>query len=328
MPARWIVHFCLFLLLPLGASAHDLRSGFFQLSQTGPADYEIVWKAPSRTGKALDVTPRLPADCKASASSRQPTPAGVPIESWQVTCSGTLDSREVMFAGLAALDADILVRLDLETAGEVNCRVTPFAPSFTIGSKERGDLSLWVYFRLGFEHILSGIDHLLFVLCLIFLIRDIRKLVVTVTAFTVAHSLTLAVTVFGVVQLPIRPVEAIIAFSIILLAAEALRKRAKESEPKNIVERAPWVIAFVFGLLHGFGFASALLEIGLPEDAIPACLLLFNLGVEAGQLLFVVIVLSALKATELFKLRQPVGFVAMYSTGIIATKWFVERMVS
>jgi hydrogenase/urease accessory protein HupE len=183
------------------------------------------------------------------------------------------------------------------------------------------------YLAHGVEHILLGYDHLLFVLALILIVRDVRRLIATVTAFTVAHSITLALATLGVVHVPGPPVEASIALSILLLACEIAR--AQEGKP-SLTARWPWVVAFAFGLLHGLGFASALSEIGLPRGDIPLALFAFNIGVETGQLVFIAAVLGLLAVVRRFSVPELVSQrarpVMTYAIGILAAFWFVQRV--
>ena len=182
------------------------------------------------------------------------------------------------------------------------------------------------YFGLGAEHILLGVDHLLFVLGLMLLVRGLGALVKTVSAFTVAHSVTLGASVLGYIPLDRAPIEAAIALSIVLLAREIV---VADRGLVHLTHRKPWLVAFVFGLLHGLGFAGALGDIGLPATAIPLALLFFNLGVEAGQLVFVFalvalhrVLVRARLATSLPKLSPALG----YALGALATLWFFERL--
>ena len=182
------------------------------------------------------------------------------------------------------------------------------------------------YTWLGIEHILLGIDHLLFVLALLLIVNGKRRLLWTITAFTIAHSLTLAGATLGIVQIPQKPVEAVIALSILFLAMEIVH--GQRGRP-GAAARWPWLVAFVFGLLHGFGFAGALAEVGLPQQAIPLALVFFNVGVELGQLLFVAAVL--LLGWLLHQLKQPklldrAELVAVYSIGGLASFWLIERI--
>ena len=179
---------------------------------------------------------------------------------------------------------------------------------------------------LGVEHILLGIDHLLFVLALLLVVKGWRKLIGTITAFTIAHSITLVLATLDLVHIPGPPVEAVIALSIVFVAAEIIRSR--QGKP-GLTERWPWVVAFTFGLLHGFGFAGALSEVGLPQTSIPIALLMFNVGVEAGQLLFVSAMLVVYLASSRIPIKVPEwGWrLPPYAIGSIAAFWMVERIV-
>jgi hydrogenase/urease accessory protein HupE len=181
------------------------------------------------------------------------------------------------------------------------------------------------YVRLGVEHILTGYDHLLFVVALTLLVRKRRALLATITAFTLAHSLSLASTVLGLVSIPAAPVEATIALSIVLVCAECVRRE----QPDSLTRRAPWVVAFAFGLLHGLGFASALLEIGLPEQHLPSALFCFNLGVELGQLAVIGVVMALRGLAAHFKVRQTwPGRALVYGMGGLAAFWSLDRIIA
>jgi hypothetical protein len=306
------------------AFAHELRAGYFALKQTDGSSYEVIWKPPVLSGRRLDVVPELPADCVVQNRGTQVSSAGDLIQSSFLSCSAALEGRAVRFAGLSSTLADVLVRLQSHEGKEQALLATPDEPQVTFAESANFPGIFWTYAVLGTQHIWEGPDHLLFVLCLVFLIRDARQLTVTITSFTLAHSLTLAATTLGWVQLNIAPVEAVIALSIVFLASEVLsRDRGEE----RLSERWPWLIAFVFGLLHGFGFASALSQIGLPDDAVPAALLAFNLGVEFGQLVFVAIVLGLLALLKRVNLYPIAQTVSVYGVGILATVWFIERLV-
>jgi hydrogenase/urease accessory protein HupE len=192
------------------------------------------------------------------------------------------------------------------------------------------------YLKLGIEHILGGIDHLLFVLALLLLVRGWRRVLATVTAFTVAHSLTLAAATLGFVQVPQKPVEAVIALSIVFVAAEILRLRGRPDGAASVSARWPWIVAFTFGLLHGFGFAGALGEVGLPPNAIPVALLFFNVGVEVGQLLFIGAVFAVVACARWIMRRLDVAFpprpaellraLPAYAIGSVAMFWVIQRI--
>jgi hydrogenase/urease accessory protein HupE len=206
-------------------------------------------------------------------------------------------------------------------------RVTPDAPSFTVAAAPTAGAVARIYLALGVEHILLGVDHLLFVLALLILVPAARTLLWTITAFTLAHSLTLAAATLGWVAVPPPPVEAAIALSIVFVAGEIAH--GARGRP-GLSARQPWLVAFAFGLLHGFGFAGALHEIGLPQRAIPLALLTFNLGVELGQLLFVGAVLAAAALLSRLPVRAPSGWrsAAAYGIGAVASYWLLERLAS
>ena len=309
--------------LPALAFAHDLRAGYLGLRENGPAIYEMVWKPPVLAGRRLDVTPVFPEDCEEQKISAQRTAAGDVIESWEISCDSVLAGRSVGFSGLSITVADVLVRLQPISGGEQTLRVTPDSPeaAFEISGTILSVLA--TYIVLGAQHIWEGVDHLLFVLCLVFLIGDRRRLFVTITSLTLAHSLTLAATTLGWVRLSIAPVEAVIALSIVFLASEILSRQAGR---ERLSESRPWLVAFIFGLLHGFGFASALSQIGLPTDAIPAALLAFNIGVELGQLAYVAVLLGLLALLKRANLYQLTERLSVYGAGIFATVWFIERL--
>jgi hydrogenase/urease accessory protein HupE len=220
---------------------------------------------------------------------------------------------------------DALVRIEFADGATWVGRLTPRAPQVTIPERRSGGSVAAAYLGLGVEHILLGIDHLLFVLALLLVTRGARRLVSTVTAFTVAHSITLALATLGVVRVPQAPVEAVIALSIVFVAAEIVRARRGV---EGLTARAPWLVAFTFGLLHGFGFAGALSEIGLPQGQIPLALLLFNVGVEAGQLLFVAAVLAPLAVARRVRIELPrrLELVPPYAIGSLATFWVIQRV--
>jgi hydrogenase/urease accessory protein HupE len=222
---------------------------------------------------------------------------------------------------------DVLVRLQRSDDTTQVVRLTPSTPAFVVEAAPRWTQVAATYLGLGIEHILLGVDHLLFVLAMLLLVRSWGRLLATITAFTVAHSITLAAATLGFVHVPPQPVEAAIALSIVFVAAEIVHGRMGRT---GLTERWPWVVAFVFGLLHGLGFASALREVGLPEGAIPAALLFFNLGVELGQLAFVEVVLALLASLRSLQLSTPAWSwrLASYGIGAVAMYWTIERVVA
>lgn len=217
----------------------------------------------------------------------------------------------------------MLLRISFVDGDSLTQLLRPDAPSYTVDREAAGNAL--PYFRLGVEHLVFGFDHILFVIGLLFYVRSPWRLVGVITSFTLAHSITLALSSLGVVRLSGAPVEAVIALSILFLAVELLRP---EEQRSPITTRSPWLIAFAFGLLHGFGFAGALAEIGLPQRAIALALFLFNVGVEVGQLLVVAVVLALVAVVKRVGIVVPelVLRAPIYATGTIAAFWFVERV--
>ena len=206
-------------------------------------------------------------------------------------------------------------------------RLTPQQPT-TVIPVQPGTLEVaGTYLGFGIEHILTGIDHLLFVLALMLLTTGTWRLLKTVTAFTVAHSITLALATLGLVHVPSKPVEAVIALSIVYVAAEILHARRGRI---GLAARMPWIVAFTFGLLHGFGFAGALSEVGLPAGQIPVALLFFNLGVEAGQVLFIAAVLALVAVARRVRVAWPrwAELVPPYVIGSVAMVWVIQRVIA
>jgi hypothetical protein len=248
-------------------------------------------------------------------------------ERWTVTCAGGLEGKTIRIAGLTATTTDVLVRLERLDATTQVTRLTPSAPSFTVEATPRASEVARTYTVLGIEHILAGIDHLLFVLALLIITGGGWRLVKTVTAFTISHSLTLTLATLGFVHVPQRPVEAVIALSIVFVAAEIVRMH--DGLP-SITARSPWLVAFCFGLMHGLGFAGGLSEAGLPAGHVPTALLFFSIGVETGHFLFVGGVLFLIAHVRRLGLpfARWVHLVPAYGIGTIAMCWFIQRTVS
>jgi len=236
-----------------------------------------------------------------------------------------LDDATITIEGLSATMIDTLVRIELLSGVVISQILKPDSPTFVVNT--RGGVSLAGYVHLGIEHILLGIDHLLFVLGLLLIVQGKWQLVKTITAFTVAHSITLALATLDVIQVPQAPVEAVIALSIVFLATELARPKG---ESLDLTFRFPWIVAFVFGLLHGFGFAGALSEVGLPQTDIPLALLLFNGGVEIGQLVFVgaFFALGWLIYRVVETLPTWLTPATTYGIGSVSSYWLVERVAA
>ncbi|WP_096787434.1 HupE/UreJ family protein [Rhodobacter sp. CZR27] len=309
------------------ALAHETRPAYLDLREVVPGRVDVMWKVPARGELRLAIQARLPEACIADAEPTREIVGSAHVERWSADCVGGLKGGLVSIDGLEATLTDALVRIAHADGTTEVAHLKPDAPAFRIAGGQTPLRVAATYFGLGVEHILAGIDHLLFVLALVLLIRGIRMLIKTITAFTVAHSLTLAGSTLGWFSLPQAPVEAAIALSIAFVARELLKTRPGE---QRLSAAYPWLVAFSFGLLHGFGFAGALKETGLPQTDVPLALLAFNLGVEAGQLLFVGMVMSLVWIGR--KLRRldalPLLDAASYGIGTVATFWFIERVAA
>lgn len=315
-----------------GAEAHALDPGYLNIQNLSGDAWRVFWRKPAVKGAPMAIAPVLPGNCTPGDGGAARFDGVAWVSQWVTNCPGGLGGGHVLIDGLAATRTDVLVRIEDSDAATLTVRLTSEAPGFDIPEDLSAGQVFVSYLGLGFEHILEGYDHLLFVFALLVLIQSPGRLVGAITAFTVAHSITLGLASLGMLTVPSPPVEAAIALSIVLLAVEILRRRKAGDQ---LTERYPWIFAFCFGLLHGLGFAGALTEIGLPAGDIPMALLAFNLGVEAGQLSFVAGVLLLYAAARLVwprlveGLRRPgaPGTTVMgYAIGAMSVYWLVERV--
>jgi hydrogenase/urease accessory protein HupE len=316
------------LLLPLqGLSAHEVRPGFLELRETASNVFLMSWKVPALGTFRLGIEPRLPESCHRIGVPTTMQAGGAFIEYGKVQCDRGLAGETIVIDRLDATLTDVLVRIESADGGVSSARLTPSSPSFVVPMQPGPLMVLRAYVGLGIEHILFGFDHLLFVLCLLLLVRGIRQLLATITAFTLAHSITLAAATLGLIRVPTAPVEATIALSIVFLASELVRGEAGRGAVTRLY---PWLVAFSFGLLHGLGFAGALAEVGLPQGEIPLALFAFNVGVELGQLAFVAAMLSLARLVRLLPLRLPVWAprAAGYAIGSVAAFWVFARLAA
>jgi hydrogenase/urease accessory protein HupE len=309
------------------AAADELRPAYLDLKETAPDEFSVLWKVPALGDRRLGIYAHLPDACKTATEPVSGLASGAFFERWTVSCAGGLRGKEIVIDGLRSTVTDVLARIQYRDGSTQVARLGPENPVLSVaGAQNAWDVAR-TYGFLGVEHILTSLDHLLFVLALIFLIRDRWTLLKTITAFTVAHSITLAGASLGYFRLPQKPVEAAIALSIAFLASELVKMRSGQL---RLSETYPWVVAFAFGLLHGFGFAGALKDIGLPQVDIPLALLTFNLGVEAGQIIFVcAIVLGEKALSALFTVPgRPARLAAGYLIGTTSTIWLMTRLNS
>ena len=310
------------------AGADDFRPAYLQLTQSDATHYDVMWKVPALGEDAvLKVHPEFPPGTVTATRQHRSYANGVAVQRWRIAVPGGLEGKTIAFPGLSEVRIEVLARL-ARVDGTVQLeRIPPSDPAFQVAASPGAYEVVQTYTLLGIEHILSGFDHLCFVLALVMIVGFNRRLIWTVTAFTLAHSITLALASMGVIHVPRPPVEATIALSIVFVASEIVQQQRGR---QGLAARKPWLVAFAFGLLHGLGFAGALAEIGLPANSIPLALLFFNVGVEIGQLLFIAAVFAVtqllfMAAASRTDLRRA-AIVPAYLIGGIASYWVIERI--
>jgi hydrogenase/urease accessory protein HupE len=306
--------------------AHEVRPAYLELRQTAANTYAVLWKVPAVGDMQLSIHPRFPENCKPAGDVASYRASDSFTERFSLACPSDLKGGTITIDGLAATMTDVLVRIERMDGSTQVARLTQSVPALVVDVFPSRLQVARVYSVLGVEHILTGVDHLLFVLALIIITRGGWKLVKTVTAFTLSHSVTLTAATLGLVHVPQRPVETVIALSIVFVAAEILRMRRGIT---SITVSAPWMVAFSFGLIHGLGFAGGLSDAGLPATHIPTALLFFSLGVESGHFLFIGVVLSsiALVARVCIPFPRWTELVPPYAIGTIAMFWVIQRTV-
>jgi hydrogenase/urease accessory protein HupE len=315
------------LLSSAPALAHDARPAYLELVATDAAIFELRWKRPVLEGRAPTMELALPAGCRDVVPPVSSNLGDALLERRLIDCGAAgLVGEQIKFPGLDQTLSDVLVRIVLPDGNTFTQLAKASRPWVVVEGVPSAWAVAWQYLQLGVEHILFGFDHLLFVLALLLIVRGWQRVLATVTAFTVAHSITLAVATLGFVHVPGPPVEATIALSIVFLGSELVK--LNHGQP-SLTARAPWLVASSFGLLHGLGFAGALADVGLPRAEIPLALLTFNLGVELGQLVFVFMALAAVWLLQRIRKDWPAWAVQVpaYGIGSLAAFWLVERVV-
>lgn len=335
--------FLWFSPIAVPVKAHEVMPASLMINEQSPNHFVVRWRIPQTQGIPLNISPIFPSDC-----SKKSHPINIPsalsqLQQWDIYCqNGLTQGDQIHFHGLELTLINVIIRLERVDGHQETLLASAREPNVTFGAVDTSSspLPTSAYFSLGVHHILSGLDHLLFVLCLMLLVPKKKALIKTITAFTLAHSITLALASLSIITVPQAPIEATIALSILYLARELALKN------RGLSWQQPWVVAFAFGLLHGFGFAGALAEVGLPSGDIPTALFLFNVGVEAGQLIFVVAVLAAISILRYVLLKIPaqisqspstffsrVTFVllhpnlAIYAIGSVSAYWLIERLM-
>ncbi len=315
----------IWLAVPV-ALAHEARPAYLELTETGPGQYSVLWRTPVLAGQRLPLELGIPAGAK---NLREPIiqelSDSLVERRWIDAGPGGLEGKRIEFPGLQLTITDVLVRVQLADGRSWTAIARPAQPWIEISAARSASQVAIDYVVLGIHHILFGADHLLFVFGLLLIVRDGWTLVKTITAFTAAHSITLAAATLGYVSMPAPPVEAAIALSILFLGPEIVRRWRGET---SFTIRNPWVVAFAFGLLHGLGFATALSSAGLPPSDIPLALLCFNIGVELGQLGFVGVIVLLARTLNRAHFAWPrwVTLAPGYLVGGMGAFWTIERM--
>ena len=321
---RWLFSIII-LLFCTPVFADEMRPGYMEYTQIENNNWQLFWKIPIRGGVDPSSKPILPSSCKTIGEPTREIVNMALVSKSKIACTESFLGKSIGISNFGSNQTDVFVRIIPLNSSAQALRLSAEHPIAQINKRPNRLQVAQSYFITGIEHILQGYDHLLFVLCLVLLLRNSWTIAKAATAFTIAHSITLVGTTLGLVGLPQQPVEILIALSIVFLAVEIAKK---DPNQPRLSEKMPWVIAFIFGLIHGFGFAGALREIGLPEGEVPASLLTFNLGVEAGQLIIVFGALLAIKLIEKLSLKAlaPTLQLSNYLIGIIASYWFIERL--
>lgn len=321
-----IVTIFLLLFIAFKGWSHEIRPAYLQIIQTSETTYEVFWKVPSRGDAVPKIYPVFPPFFSVEVLKNPNQLPGFVIYSYKISSNENLQGKVLTIKGLNKTLIDVLVNIEYLDGQKATFMLQPDKYARVIPGKTSTLDVIKTYTKLGIEHILLGIDHLLFVLALIIITVGKWKIIKTITAFTLAHSITLSLAVLGYVNFPTAPVEAVIALSIVFLAIEIIKII---NGKQTLTSKKPWLVAFTFGLLHGFGFAGALANIGLPNQDIPFALAFFNVGVEIGQIAFVLVMLLVIRILSLKK-GWPVFIkkIPAYVIGSLATFWMIERIVA
>lgn len=323
---RWLALMIIFsvVFVPSGM-AHETRPAYLEIKETSPNHYEVMWRIPVNAGMRLPILLQLPADAKNVTAPTTQELTDSLVERRSIDIPAGLAGKRIDFVGLQGTITDVLVRVELLDGRKWTTIVHPSQSWFEVTPSMGGLATVGSFIVQGTRHILFGPDHLLFVVGLLLIVKDRWMLLKTITAFTVAHSITLAIATLGYANAPTVPLNAAIALSILFLGPEIVRSWRGET---SFTIRHPWVVAFAFGLLHGFGFASALTSAGLPSSELPWALLSFNVGVEIGQVGFVILILLLERAFRVLEIRWPRAVEALpgYTVGSLGAFWTIQRV--
>ena len=308
------------------ASAHEVRPGLLELRETKPGVYSLFWKKPAGGESEIQIAPLVPPGCELSTADQQSPALGAFVMRGVLRCEGGIQGKTLAVAGLESTVTDVIVRVEMLDGRRWTAIIHPSQPWVQIAASQTRMAVIGSFIVEGVRPILFGADHMLFVLGLLLIVKDRWMLLKTITAFTVAHSITLGIATLGYASAPVVPLNAAIALSILFLGPEIVRSWRGET---SFTICHPWVVAFAFGLLHGFGFASALTSAGLPRSDLPLALLSFNVGVEIGQVSFVALVLLLERSFRILEIRWPRWAEALpgYTVGSLGAYWTVQRVL-
>jgi hypothetical protein len=310
-------------------NADTINPSLLNIKESKLGWYDVTWKVPVKNNRSLDLSMHLPESLEIIGTPTQRVEPGALIETSRYKAAkSSILGEKVYVKGMKATQSQVLLRIELKDGAVFSKILKAEEAEFIIPQKASKLAVAYEYLKIGTIHILEGSDHLLFVFSLLLIVIGLKSLIQAVTAFTLAHSITLVLTTLGVISLPSAPTEAIISLSIMFLASEIIQKYRGKSP---LTERYPWVVAFIFGLFHGLGFAGALAEIGIPQHEIPIALLMFNVGVETGQLIFIagaLLIITVLRRVLPENLRVKTGKVVPYVIGAVAAFWTIERIVA
>ena len=325
--AESVLLFVILISIPPKIEAHKLQPAYLEINEQRAGQFSVLWKRPLDGGRPMNIQPRLPSGVRnVTEPVVQLLPTGA-VERWLVAIdAGGLAGEEIGIDGLPSTQTDVLVRIYYRQGDQETHLLRPASPSAVVGGVPSKMERIIAYLQLGIQHILMGIDHLLFVLGLLLIVKSRWMLLKTITSFTLAHSITLCVATLGYASVPVLPLNAVIALSILFLGPEIVRSWRGGT---SLTIRHPWIVAFAFGLLHGFGFATGLTNMGLREAEIPLALLLFNVGVEIGQLFFVMLVVLLERSFRILEIHWPrwVQLAPGYAVGCLGGFWAIERTV-
>ena len=314
------------VLVALSAAlfAHESLPGFLEINEQSPNEYAVFWRVPAIEGVPPAIAFSAPSGCKEIGNTQAPLTPGSLIQHWAMRCDTSLIGKQIKILDLDRTLLDVLVRVRFRDGREISHIARPLEASFVLEPSPENSKTDRSYLLLGIEHILYGIDHLLFVLGLLLLVESRRALIKTITAFTVAHTITLSLATVGLIRVSTLAAEAVIALSLVFVGYEMANKCAAR---QGFTQRHPWTVAFSFGLLHGLGFAATLTRLGLSSSDVPRALLLFNCGVELGQLAVVAAALSFFWSLRQLEIPKPrwADWGVSYAFGSVASFWFIQK---